>query len=87
MACREVLLTLDRKGLITLPPRLISAHNDKRNRSIARLEIDQTPITGTLSDFAPVILKPVRNTSLEPLYNSLVFIPLENQPPYFSPTL
>jgi hypothetical protein len=72
MACREVLLTLNRKGLITLPPRLISAHNDKRNRSIARIEIDQTPITGNLSDFAPVILKSVRNTSLQPLYNSLV---------------
>jgi len=72
MACRELLLTLNRKGLITLPPRLISAHNDKRNRSIARLEIDQTPITGNLSDYAPVILQSVRNTCLEPLYNSLV---------------
>jgi hypothetical protein len=72
MACREVLLTLDRKGLITLPPRLIGAHNDKRNRSIALIEIDQTPLNGNLSNFAPVRLKSVRNTPLEPLYNSLV---------------
>ena len=72
MACREVLLTLDRKGLITLPPRLISAHNDKRNRSVAVHKIDQTPLHGKLSELAPVRLKSVRHTCLEPLYNSLV---------------
>jgi len=72
MACREVLLTLNRKDLITLPPRLCSANNDKRNRSIPIVEIDQTPLQGKLSDLAPVKLKLVRNTNLEPLYNSLV---------------
>ena len=72
MACREVLLTLDRKGLITLPPRLISAHNDKRNQSVAVHKIDQTPLRAKLSELAPVRLKSVRHTSLEPLYNSLV---------------
>jgi Druantia protein DruA len=72
MACREVLLTLDRKGLITLPPRLISAHNDKRNRSVALHKIDQTPLSAKLSELAPVRLKSVRHTGLEPLYNSLV---------------
>ena len=34
MACRELLLTLSRMGLITLPPRLNNANNDKRNRYI-----------------------------------------------------
>jgi len=72
MACREVLLTLDRKGIITLPPRLISAHNDKRNQSVAVHKIDQTPLRAKLSELAPVRLKSVRHTSLEPLYNSLV---------------
>ena len=72
MACRELLLTLTRKGLITLPPRLISAHNDKRNRSIPVLEIDQGPLQGKLYELAPVKLKSVRNTPLEPLYNSLI---------------
>jgi len=72
MACREVLLTLNRKGLLSLPPRFNSAHNDKRNRSIPLVEIDQTPLQGTLSDLPPVTLKLVRHTSLEPLYNSLV---------------
>ena len=72
MACREVLLTLNRKGLITLPPRLKNANNEKRNRSIPIVKIDQTPLQDNLGNLAPVELKPVRNTKLEPLYNSLV---------------
>jgi hypothetical protein len=72
MACREVLLTLNRKGLITLPPRLNSANNDKRNRSIPVVEIDKSSLNGKLSDLAPVKVKLVRNTPLEPLYNSLI---------------
>jgi hypothetical protein len=72
MACRELLLTLSRKGLITLPPRLISAHNDKRNRSIPIIKIKQTPLNGIPSEFQPVKLRLVRNTTLEPLYNSLI---------------
>jgi hypothetical protein len=72
MACRELLLTLNRKGLITLPHRLTSANNEKRNRSIPLIEIDQTPLEGKLSILPPVTLKLVRNTPLEPLYNSLI---------------
>ena len=72
MACREVLLTLKRKGLITLPPRFNSANNDKRNRSIPVVEIEQTPLQGKPSEFQPVRLQLVRNTTLEPLYNSLI---------------
>jgi len=72
MACREVLLTLKRKGFITLPPRFNSANNDKRNRSIPFVEIDQIPLQGKPSEFPPVKLKLVHNTKLEPLYNSLV---------------
>ena len=72
MACRELLLTLSRKGLITLPPRLRSANNEKRNRTIPVVNIDQTPSQETLANLGPVDLKPVRNTKLEPLYNSLI---------------
>lgn len=72
MACREVLLTLKRKGLITLPPRFNSANNDKRNRAIPIVETDQTPLQDKLSKLPPVKLKSVRNTSLETLYNSLI---------------
>jgi len=72
MACREVLLTLNRKGLITLPPRLTSANNEKRNRSIPMVEVDQSPVNCKLADLPPVELKMVRSTDSEPLYNSLV---------------
>ena len=69
MACRELLLTLNRMGLITLPPRLKNANNEKRNRSIPVVKIDQIPLQDKLGNLAPVELKPVRNTKLEPLYN------------------
>jgi hypothetical protein len=72
MACREVLLTLSRNGLITLPPRLNNANNDIRNRSIPVVKIDQIPLQNKLGNLAPIELKPVRNTKLEPLYNSLI---------------
>lgn len=72
MACREVLLTLNRKGLISLPPRICSANNERRNRSIPLVETDQIPLQGKPSQFSPVQLQPVRNTSFEPLYNSLI---------------
>jgi hypothetical protein len=72
MACREVLLTLNRSGLITLPPRLNNANNEKRNRSIPVIKIDQTPLQEKLTKLSPIDLKPVRNTKLEPLYNSLI---------------
>jgi hypothetical protein len=72
MACREVLLTLQRKGLITLPPQFNSANNDKRNQSIPVVQTDQTPLQEKLSHLPPVKLKMIRNTSLEPLFNSLI---------------
>lgn len=72
MACRELLLTLQAKGLIFLPPGLRNSNNDRRNKYIPLVEVDQTPITGKLSEFAPVTLKLIRNSALEPLYNSLV---------------
>jgi hypothetical protein len=56
MACRELLLTLKRKGLISLPPRLCNANNDKRNRSIPVVEIDQSPLQGNSLISLPLIL-------------------------------
>jgi len=72
MACREVLVTLYRKGLISLPPGKHDGRNLKRNRSIPIIGINQTPLQGKPSELPPVKLKLVRNTKLEPLYNSLI---------------
>jgi hypothetical protein len=72
MACRELLLTLKRKGFISLPPGYHNGNNKARNRSIPVVEITKTPLQGKPSQFSPVQLQLVRNTSLEPLYNSLI---------------
>ena len=72
MACREILLTLYSKGLINLPPGKHDGRNLKRNRSIPIVEILQSPLEGKLSALPPVKLTLVRNTNLEPLYNSLL---------------
>ena len=72
MACREILVTLERKNLISLPPGLHNGRNQKRNSSIQFIEIDQTPIRARLKDIDHVRIVLVRNTHLELLYNSLV---------------
>ena len=72
MACREILVTLERKNLISLPPGLHNGRNQKRNSSIQFIEIDQTPIRAGLKDIDHVRIVLVRNTHLELLYNSLV---------------
>jgi len=72
MACRELLLRLERMGLIQLPPRKNSAYNEKRNRMPSMAKTIETPLEGKLSQFGPVELKMVRHTPLEPLYNSLI---------------
>jgi len=72
MACREVLLTLSRKGLLKLPPRIKPANNDKRNRTIAPLTIDQSPLQGKLSDLQSIKLVSVRSSSLDHLYIGLI---------------
>ncbi|ODS30017.1 MAG: hypothetical protein SCARUB_04881 [Candidatus Scalindua rubra] len=72
MACREVLLTLERKGFIELPPRLHNVDNQKRNRSIPFVEVDKTPIKNKINTLDTIKLILVRNTNLEPLYNSLI---------------
>jgi len=64
MACREILLTLYRKGLINLPPGKHDGRNYKRNQSIPIVEIDQTPLQGKPSNLPPIELKMVRNTKL-----------------------
>ena len=72
MACREILITLHRKGLIKYPPGKHDGQNSLRNRTIAVIEVDQTPLRNSLKNLPPVVLKPVRNTPDELLYNSLV---------------
>ena len=72
MACREVLVTLERAGHLTLPPGRHNGLNHKRNRFIDSVLVDQSPMEGSLTDYGPVTMTMVRNTLQESLYNSLV---------------
>ena len=72
MACRELLITLERQGHLKLPPGKHNGLNEKRNKFVASLLVDQYPLLGNIADYGPVTINMVRNTPLEPLYNSLV---------------
>lgn len=72
MAARELLLRLERRGFIQLPPRLRSANNENRNHIPSLIKTAETPLEGKLSHFGPLKLKMVRHTPLEPIYNSLI---------------
>src|SRR6059036_897005 len=73
MVCRGLLLMLDRAGEIDLPPVRFTPPNPlvERQRP-APVLIDTTPIRGSLSELRPVGFRPVRRTSDEPLFNSLI---------------
>ncbi len=73
MVCRSLLLMLDRAGEIELPPvRQTSLNPLVRRQPPAPIAIDTTPIRGSLGQVQPLDFQPVRRTSDEPLFNSLI---------------
>ena len=72
MACREVMVTLERQGHLQLPPGRHNGRNEKRNRFVSSVLVDQSPMERSLADYGPVTMTMVRNTPMESLYNSLV---------------
>jgi hypothetical protein len=74
MVCRGLLLQLQSRGLIELPPirRKNLSNPLVHRRRPAPVEVDQTSITGQLADLKPIELFPVRRTPLERLYNGLI---------------
>ena len=71
MACREVLLTLHRKGLLDYPPPFHKPNNRKRTGP-KKLQIAENPINCHVNDLVPIKVKMVRHTDKEALYDSLV---------------
>ena len=73
MVCRGLMLMLERAGQITLPPVSYVRHNPlaKRDRPEPVL-INATPIEGPLRDLQPLEFEPVRRTSNDSLFNSLM---------------
>lgn len=70
--CRSFMLKLDREGYITLPAQKRKILNPLANRcKPKKIEIDQTPIEGSLSTIKPVKIYEVRGKQ-EKLCNSLI---------------
>ena len=73
MVCRGLMLQLARAGQIELPPIRVRIVNPLVHRKKpVRVEIDQSPIEGTVSDLGPLEFRQVRRTDAESLFNSLI---------------
>jgi hypothetical protein len=73
MVCRSLLLLLESKGLIKLPPRKSNPPNPLANRKKPlRIAVDESIIECSLNELYPIHLKQVRRTAQEKLFNSLI---------------
>jgi hypothetical protein len=59
MACRTLLLKLERRGQIQLPARQRSSPNALRNSQVLDLPCEHSPIEGTLGDLQPLRIEPL----------------------------
>jgi len=69
MACRTMLLKLERRGLITLPPsrcaRTGAASKPRVRRQAAPTQLDTAPVSGPLAALAPITLSRARAGSAD----------------------
>ena len=73
MVCRSLLLLLESKGLIKLPPRKSNPPNPLANRKKPlRITVDEAAVECSLNELCPINLKQVRRTAQEKLFNSLI---------------
>jgi len=73
IACRRLLRELDRRGLIELPPAIISGRRPGYiNKTNLPKQLDRRSLTCTLSEFSTIDIQMVRGTSQEKDYNGLI---------------
>jgi hypothetical protein len=73
MVCRSLLLLLESKGFIILPPRKSNPPNPLANRKKPlRIPVDESAVEYSLNELYPINLKQVRRTAREKLFNSLI---------------
>ena len=63
MACRSLLLKLEKQKLIKLPARKSGTNNAKRNSSIRLVLHSTLPVRASLKDLSPIQIKPVEDRS------------------------
>jgi hypothetical protein len=72
--CRGLLLTLQRAGHIELPAAqwTFRAASNRRRRPPAAVEVDETPVGGTLAELGPLRFEQVRRGAAERLVDGLI---------------
>ena len=72
MACRSLLLKLEKLSHIILPPRLRSANNSVRNRAIQPVLHQTSPITAELQALTPIRITPVQDAEQVELFKTFL---------------
>jgi hypothetical protein len=73
MVCRSLMLALHRAGHIELPPvRWRPPNNVIARPTPVPVAVDRDPIRGRLGDIGPLVIRQVRGTAQEPLFNALI---------------
>ena len=72
MACRSLLLKLERAGHITLPPRRRPANNHLRNRSCRDLAHHAAPVEAALGELMPINVGPAHEPEHRALFESVL---------------
>lgn len=72
MAGRSLLLRLEQRGLIRLPPRRTASVNALRNRSVRAVDCEDSPLRCALCDLQPLELIPVENLQDSALFRFLL---------------
>ena len=71
-ACRVMLLALEARGLIQLPPRQKIKVNRRRSGASLLFDLNLTPFSGSIAQYSALELVMVRRTPQEALWDSLV---------------
>lgn len=72
MACRTLLLKLEARGQIRLPPRRTASVNGLRNQRLAEVAHDSSPIEGPLERLQPLQVEPAQSPSELALFHCLL---------------
>jgi hypothetical protein len=72
MACRALLLSLEAKGVVTLPPRLTESFRAPRRADRQSFSVDDSPVEGVVNQFGSLTIRMVRQTPDESLWDYLV---------------
>lgn len=72
MACRSLLLTLENKGELILPPRMKETYRFPRRADRRTYTIDTTEIAGPVSAFGSLTIKMVRQSPDEGVWDYLI---------------